>query len=180
MNQDEINKLLELAGKPRIQVSGDYVDHKHVEYEFTNFGTIESGGVSFASKEEPAKSVSDYTDDVIAKAIIALNGEKKPLCEKQLYVGIIKVLNDVCGWSGKWQTCCDRINDLPLIKATDLEVKCDYNNLKSSIALKFASLDYEEWEDYAPKSSERVIFKKNKTLAKLFEEELDRQIRLLR
>lgn len=180
MNQEETNKLWEMVGQPRIQVSGDYVEHKHVEYEVNNFGTIESGGVQFPSKEEPEKLVSNYTDDVIARAIIALNGDKKPLCEKQLFLGIIKVLNDVCGWSGKWQTNCDRINDLPLIKATDLEVKCDYNNLKSSIALKFASLEYEEWEDYTPKSSERDIFKKNRTVAKLFLEELDRQIRLMR
>lgn len=180
MNQDEINKLWEMVGKPRIQVSGDYVEQKNIEYEINNYGTIESGGVTLPSKEKPLKSVSSYTDDVIAKAIIELNGDKKPLCEKQLYLGIIKVLNDICGWSGKWQTNCDRINELPLIKSTDLEVKCDYNNLKSSIALKFASLDYKEWEDYEPKTSERDIFKKNKNLAKLFVEELDRQINLLR
>ena len=113
------------------------------------------------------------------KAIVELDGYKKPLCEKQLFLAIIKVLCDKCGWCGKWQTCCDRINELPIIKESDLEVKCDYNNLKAPIALKFASLQYKEWEDYEPRDSERDVFRKNKNVAKLFEEELERQIQLL-
>ena len=60
-----------------------------------------------------------------------------------------------------------------------MEVKCDYNNLKAPIALKFASLQYKEWEDYEPRDSERDVFRKNKNVAKLFEEELERQIQLL-
>ena len=36
--------------------------------------------------------------------------------------------------------------------ASTLEVRCDYNNLKASIALKFASLDYKDWETYEPRA----------------------------
>ena len=117
-----------------------------------------------------------YTDDMIARAIITLDGYQKPLCEKQLFLGIIKVLRSKCGWCGKWQTCCDRINELPIIKESDLEVKCDYNNLKAPCALKFASVDYKDWNEYEPSAAERDIFRKNKDLAQLFEEELERQI----
>ena len=113
---------------------------------------------------------------MIARAIIALDGYQKPLCEKQLFLGIIKVLRSKCGWCGKWQTCCDRINELPIIKVSDLEVKCDYNNLKAPCALKFASVDYKDWNEYEPSAAERDIFRKNKDLAQLFEEELERQI----
>ena len=120
----------------------------------------------------------DYTDEVVARAIIAINGKYKPLYEKQLYLGIIKVLSNKCGWSPKWQTSCNHINELPLLKDADLEVKCDYNNLKGPIGMRFASLDYPEWESYEPKTTEREVFLKNKTLAHLFEEELDRQIRM--
>lgn len=130
-------------------------------------------------KKEPKQAEpNDYTDDVVARSIVALNGKYKPLCEKQLYLGVIKVLSNKCGWSPKWQTSCDHINELPLIRETDLEVKCDYNNLKGPIGMRFASLEYSEWEDYEPKATERDVFLKNKALAHLFEDELDRQIRM--
>ena len=124
-----------------------------------------------APREAP---VSAYTDEVVGRAILALNGEGKPLCEKQLFLGIIKVLAAKCGWSSKWATSCERINGLAA--AAGFEVKCDYNNVKGPSALKFASLDYKDWEDYVPRDSERAVFRKNKALAQLFEEELDRQL----
>ncbi len=131
------------------------------------------------TEQQPKQTVpTDYTDEVVARAIIAINGKYKPLYEKQLYLGIIKVLSNKCGWSPKWQTSCNHINELPLLKDADLEVKCDYNNLKGPIGMRFASLDYPEWESYEPKTTEREVFLKNKTLAHLFEEELDRQIRM--
>ena len=136
---------------------------------------VESGAkVVYQENAAPQKiPASAYTDEVVGRAIMALNGEKKPLCEKQLFLGIIKVLAAKCGWSSKWATSCDRINELPV--AASFEVKCDYNNVKGPCALKFASLQYAEWEDYEPTPTERDVFYKNRHLAALFEEELDRQ-----
>ena len=45
--------------------------------------------------------------------------------------------------------------------------------------MKFAGLDYKDWETYEPRESERAVFRKNKARAKLFEEELDRQVQQL-
>ena len=139
---------------------------------------IESGAkVVYKESAAPMPTpASAYTDDMIARAIIELNGKEKPLCEKQLFLAVIKVLMAKCDWIGKWQSCCDRINALPAIKATELEVKCDYNNLKAPSALKFASMQYEEWETYEPTAIERDVFLKNKHLGHLFEEALDRQL----
>jgi len=136
---------------------------------------VESGAnVVYQENAAPqAIPASAYTDEVVGKAILALNGDKKPLCEKQLFLGIIKVLSAKCGWSSKWATSCERINGLAA--AARFEVKCDYNNVKGPSALKFASVRYEEWGDYKPTQTEREVFNKNKALAVLFEEELDRQ-----
>lgn len=123
-----------------------------------------------SSATEPAGA---YTDEVVGRAILALDGKDKPLCEKQLFLAIIKVLAAKCGWSGKLATSCDRINRLPI--APMLEVKCDVQNLRAPSALRFASLRYDEWERYEPRDNEREVFRKNKALAKLFEMELDRQ-----
>ena len=119
---------------------------------------------------------SAYTDEIVSRAIVALNGDNKPIYEKQLFLGICKVLVCKCGWTGKIPAICDRINGLPM--AETLQVKCDYKNLKSPSALKFASLEYDEWEDYEPKDMEKVIFKKNKATADAFAEELDKQLYL--
>jgi len=119
---------------------------------------------------------SAYTDEIVSRAIVALNGDNKPIYEKQLFLGVCKVLVCKCGWTGKIPAICDRINGLPI--AETLQVKCDYKNLKSPSALKFASLEYDEWEDYEPKDMEKVIFKKNKATADAFAEELDKQLYL--
>jgi len=138
-------------------------------------GNMTKNGTEYYGDHSSDIPVSAYTDEVVGNAILALNGHKKPLCEKQLFLGIIKVLSAKCGWSCKWATSCDRINQLEV--AANFEVRCDANNLKAPSALKFASLDYQEWEDYVPLPAERDVFNKNKTLAKLFEEELDKQIK---
>ena len=143
-----------------------------------NYGTYNQNAPDNIGVPEKKIPKSAYTDEVIGRAIVALNGEKKPLNEKQLFLAIIKVLWAKCGWSEKWQAACDRINSLPTVKDAELEVKCDYNNLKAPSALKFASLEYKEWETYEPNKNEREVFRKNKKLAELFEEELDKQISL--
>ena len=178
-----IEELESLFAKLKDYFQGTTTINAPIIININSGGSTENNlhGNEVETKEEPKPaSPSDYTDEVIAKAIMAINGKLKPLCEKQLYLGIIKVLSKKCGWSPKWQTSCDHINELPLIKDADLEVKCDYNNLKGPIGMRFASLEYPEWEDYEPKATERDLFLKNKAIAHLFEEELDRQILMLR
>lgn len=143
-----------------------------------NGSMTKNGDEHYHGKETTQIPKSAYTDEVIARAIIALDGYKKPLCEKQLFLAIIKVLKYKCGWTERWEAACDRINALPMIQATELDVKCDYNNLKAPSALKFASVDYEEWESYSPGMTENEVFKKNKSVGDVFAEELDRQVKL--
>ena len=53
MNQEELQKALEAIGKGGIQVAGDLVVEKHVEYEVNN---VEPGGIGIQivnGKEEP-------------------------------------------------------------------------------------------------------------------------------
>jgi len=137
-------------------------------------GNMNKKGTEYYQSGGKGAAAQSYTDEVVGRAILALDGKDKPLCEKQLFLAVIKVLAYKCGWSGKWAKSCERINQLPI--AEQLEVKCDANNLKAPSALKFASLEYSEWEDYEPKEGEREVFRKNKALAKLFEEELERQL----
>lgn len=71
---------------------------------FYNYGTmneVEAGATQinhyYGKQEDAAIPASAYTDEAVGRAIMALNGEKKPLCEKQLFLAIIKVLAAKCG-----------------------------------------------------------------------------------
>ena len=119
-------------------------------------------------KDRCKESKSKVTDEKVSNAIMAINGEKKPLNEKQLFLGVICVLLSKYGWTGKFSTCCNRINELPMKDM--FEKECDYNSIKVLTAYKFASVDYKDWETYEPSSSERMIFKKCKAVADAFDE----------
>lgn len=125
-------------------------------------------------EQKPTKP--DYNDDVIMRALLAINGKGKALCEKQLFLGVTNVLKYKCGWAGKLKNQCDKVNTLPM--AGKLEVQCDYNNVKAVGALKFAALKYTEWADYDPTNIEREVFYKVKAVADEFDQELDRQLSL--
>ena len=114
------------------------------------------------------------SDEQISKAIISICGDKKPLNEKQLYLGVICVLISKYGWTGKFSTCCSRINNLPMRE--EFERVCDYNSIKILTALKFATVDYKDWGSYEPRDTERGIFKKCKAVADAFDEALCEQI----
>ena len=122
------------------------------------------------NKDEKMK----LSDEQISKAIISICGDKKPLNEKQLYLGVICVLISKYGWTGKFSACCARINSLPM--KDKFEKSCDYNSIKILTALKFASVDYKEWSSYEPRDTERGIFKKCKAVADAFDEALYEQI----
>ena len=119
-------------------------------------------------KSDSMKELKDQvTDERISRAIISINGDNKPLNEKQLFIGVICVLMSKYGWSGKFLTCCTRINNLPMRDM--FEKECDYNSIKVLTAYKFASVDYKDWETYEPSNSERGIFRKCKVTADAFD-----------
>ena len=129
---------------------------------------FEVKGDNYYHKDRCKESKSKVTDEQVSNAILAINGEKKPLNEKQLFLGVICVLLSKYGWTGKFSTCCNRINELPMKDM--FEKECDYNSIKVLTAYKFASVDYKDWETYEPSSSERMIFKKCKAVADAFDE----------
>lgn len=127
----------------------------------------------YNKSEKSATETPQITDEQISQAIMAINGDDKPLNEKQLFLGVICVLISKHGWVGKWATCCTRINSLP--QKDMFEKPCDYNSIKALTALKFASVNYNEWEKYEPTVSERFIFKKCKLVADAFDKALSSQ-----
>ena len=133
--------------------------------------------VSFGDNATFNQTVSDskeqrvnVTEEQISKAILAINGANKPLNEKQLFLGVIRVLLSKYGWVGTWSDCCVRINKLPM--KDQFEKVCDYNCIKVLTAYKFASIDYLEWGTYKPRPEEKNIFLKCKNAADEFDKTL--------
>lgn len=132
----------------------------------------------FYNKSEKTNTeTQEVTDEQISQAIMAINGDKKPLNEKQLFLGVLCVLISKYGWNRNWTTCCNRINDLPM--KSQFEKQCDYNSIKVLTAFRFASTDYKDWEKYEPSESERMIFMKCKSVADAFENALSKQNELI-
>lgn len=127
----------------------------------------------YNKSEKSATETPQITDEQISQAIMAINGDDKPLNEKQLFLGVICVLISKHGWNSKWITCCTRINNLPQNEM--FEKPCDYNSIKVLTAYKFASIDYKDWDKYDPSDKERIIFKKCKLVADAFDRALNMQ-----
>ncbi len=128
------------------------------------YGPVYQGG------GKGSESGGSYSDEQIARAIMAVSGEGKPLSLMKHFVGVICALQSM-GWSSKFATCCARINQLP--GHEQFPVRCDSNAIKSTQALKFASVDYKDWATYQPKAGEEAaVFKGCKFAADSFVEVL--------
>lgn len=153
MSTEDKIKILEALAKVGFNVKTLIIEHSGNSYN--HYGK---------SKDEKTK----VTEEQISKAIISINGQKKPLNEKQLFIGVICVLLSKYGWTGNWSACCTKINNLPM--SGEFEKACDYNSIKILTAFKFASIDYKDWETYEPSKSEATIFRKCKAVADAFDE----------
>ena len=135
-------------------------------------GQISIGDNNTLNYNATSKDVqkAGFTDEQVARAIAEISGEGKPLSLMKHYVGVICALQSM-GWPQKFATCCTRINQLPGHES--YPVRCDSNAIKSTQALKFASVDYKEWGTYKPKPGEEAaVFKECKFAADSFVEVL--------
>lgn len=129
---------------------------------YTHSGTTTN---NLQYRVEP-QGVQPYSDEQIARAIMAVSGEGKPLSLQKHYVGIICALQSM-GWSRKFSTCCDRINQLP--GHEQFPVKCTPSAIRTTQALRFAAVDYQKWDEYRPSpGEENGVFNECKSVAKAF------------
>ena len=157
MNTDEKLKIIaELTKSGKVEIGQFVID---------NSGTMINNQHSTSCHQRQS-----YSDVQVAHAITAISGEGKPLSLMKHFVGVICALQSM-GWPQKFATCCTRINQLP--GHEDYPVRCDSNAIKSTQALKFASVDYREWASYQPKAGEEAaVFKECKFAADSFMEVL--------
>ena len=156
MTEEDRLKVLEVLSKGGMSVGQLIVEN--------------SGTNNYYDYKSAERKAETYTDEQIARAIMAINGKGKPLSLMKHFVGVICVLQSI-GWPKKFATCCTRINQLP--GHENFPVRCDSNAIKSTQALRFAAVDYKEWATYEPKPGEEAAtFKECKFAADSFVEML--------
>lgn len=97
-----------------------------------------------------------FTDEQIARAIEAICGEDKPLCEKRLWAAVYWCLRWYCNFPVKGSEFCDRIEKLPFSKK--LDPGCCYENIRKLVTLSFMSLDCRNMETVKPSRVDEDFF----------------------
>ena len=140
---------------------------------YVNSRVVRHGNETIHNQYSEKQVPSSYSDEQVARAIIAVSGKGNPLSLKRHFVGIICALQSM-GWPRKFATCCSKINSLP--GHENYPIVCDSNAIKSTQLMRFTSVDYKEWGEYEPKTTEEAgVFRECKLAADCFVEELKMQ-----
>ena len=110
-----------------------------------------------------------YSDEQIAKAISAINGEKKPLNSKRLWAAVYWYLKWTCGFPIKPQDFCDRVSQLPL---GELEFECDYNSIRHFTSLTFMNQDPRQLDKVKPSKMDEPFFMQCRVVVLALQEQL--------
>lgn len=94
---------------------------------------------------------SDYSDKQVAQALERITGKGKPLDTKQKWAAVYWLLRWQCNYPVKGTEFCERIAGLPF--TNELEIKCEYNNIRSLSTLSFMNED--------PRQIDKVRYSKN-------------------
>ena len=146
MTQEEIQKALEAIGRGGINVAGDFVLEKKVEYEVAN---VEAGGIGIQinnSKQVPlSKSDKDIKAAIIELMNVKQEGQKERFLfrNKKQWWAVYKVLHHYCNYP-KQATAF-------VVKMKELEVdNPDKDRALTYDSLSAASKDISKMERCAP------------------------------
>ncbi len=104
--------------------------------------------------EERAKNT--YTDEQLARALMAVVGEGKPIDTKQKWAGAYWWLRWDANFPVDIIRFCERVKKLP--GASRLAVACDYNNIRSQCTLSFMEYDPRQMDSVRVSSADRPVY----------------------
>jgi hypothetical protein len=165
MDKQELQKTLEAIGKGGINVAGDLVIEKHVDYEVNN---VEAGGIGIQINSGREKSLT-ASDEDIKEAIEALmeatDGEGQYIMhDLDQWYAIFRVLSQLCGYSSKPK---DFETNMRNIGADKLRIPCKYDNYRK-IVLSQLPANVTLWGQYK-NSADQYSMKQIKVAVKLMQ-----------
>ena len=117
MNQEEIQKTIELLSKGGITVQGDFVVSKHVEYEVNN---VEKGGVGIqianGIKTKTTLTESDKDIKAVLEALLKEKEENDRLLfkNKKQWWAVCRVLSTFCQYPKQQSSFKTKITDMEI------------------------------------------------------------------
>ena len=165
MNQEDLQKALDIVGKGGIIVNGDLVLEKHVENEI---GNVEDGGIGIQiiGSKEPKLTVSDKE---IKGAIEQLQNSKDDqgnfiMHDLDQWYAIFRVLSNYCGYPSKPK---DFESTMKNIGSDNFRIPCKYENFRKVTLNKLPS-NISLWKQYS-NSADQYSMKQLKVALKLIE-----------
>lgn len=118
-----------------------------------NGNMTKNGPENYNSQEKK----NTYSDTQIAQALSRIVGKGKAIDTKQKWAGALWLLRWECDYPSRAFDFCERIKSLPLPE--DLEISCEYNNIRPLSTLSFMNEDprYMDSVKYS-KNDEAVFF----------------------
>ena len=110
-----------------------------------------------------------FSDEQIAQAITAINGEDLPLNSKRLWAAVYWYLRWACGFPVKTQDFCDRVKLLPL---GELEYPCEYNSIRHFTTLTFMNQDATQLDKVKPSKNDDAFFQQCRVVVFALQKEL--------
>ena len=165
MDKQELQKTLEAIGKGGINVAGDLVIEKHVDYEVNN---VEAGGIGIQINNGREKSLTTSDEDIkeaIEALMEATDGEGQYIMhDLDQWYAIFRVLSQLCGYSSKPK---DFETNMRNIGADKLRIPCKYDNYRK-IVLSQLPANVTLWGQYK-NSADQYSMKQIKVAVKLMQ-----------
>lgn len=124
-----------------------------------------TGTVNIGSRTE----AGGFTDEQIAKAIAAINGDGKPLDSKRKWAAVHWYLRWACNFPPSPKDFCERVAGLPL---EGLQYECDYTSIRHFSTLTFMNQDARQMDKVKPSRQDEAFFLQCREVALALAQEL--------
>ena len=165
MKKEDLQAALEAISKSGIQVAGDLVLEKNVEYEVAN---VEAGGIGIQinNGKDSTLSVSDKDIKSAIEELQAIQDERGDFLMHDLdqWYAIFRVLSHFCGYPAKPK---DFELTMKNIGADDLRLPCKYENFRK-VTLNKLPQNVALWKQYV-NSADQYSLKQLKIAIKLMD-----------
>lgn len=115
---------------------------------------------------------TDYSDEQVARAIMAINGENKPLNSKRKWAAVYWGLRWYCNYPTGVREFCERVRKLPL---GEVEYGCDYNNIRQFCTLSFMNQDARFLDKVKPSREDNSFYLQCREVVQALASEMKKQ-----
>ena len=131
-----------------------------------NGNMTKNGPENYNSQEKK----NTYSDTQIAQALSRIVGKGKAIDTKQKWAGALWLLRWECDYPSRAFDFCERIKSLPLPE--DLEISCEYNNIRPLSTLSFMNEDPRQMENVRYSKNDESVFFQMKNVVNALRREL--------